>query len=499
MILVQFRNFSFLLFSNYLRIISVLTFLLVLFTIMISAWIGDDAQITFRQIWNFISGDGITFNYAERVQAFTHPLWFLVLSLFGFVTQELFLTTIIVSTIFAISSVLLLMKIEFNQGKVNRTFISPVIFLIFSWAFCDYTTSGLENPLSFFLTGLLIYLLSFDNWKDKLQLIFIVLALLVLNRIDYSVLFFPLTMYLIWSNRNIKQLTLAIWPGTLLIFIWFIFAIFYFGSPFPNTYYAKLNAGYPFDEVLIRGWTYILSMSDDLASVFIIITALVLTMISRSAMLISLSIGQFLYCLYLLRSGGDFMLGRYFAILVLISVGQIIISLPLITRLNLSRKNFIILGIFVTLLLIGAFERYPFRSHIETDSRRPLFKTEGLDSHIIDERSYYRWIFGLLSEERNSWPKINVFRDQKPTDYRTACGLVGGSSLLNPNIYLIDVCGLTDPFLSRLPAIQVDSWRIGHHFRKIPKNYGDFKIGKVNHLDDPILSKMLNDIKNYLY
>ena len=76
-----------------------------------------------------------------------------------------------------------LMKVEIDQKKYNMTLISPVLFLVFSWAFCDYSTSGLENSLSFFLTGLLIYILTQNLWRQKLQEIFLILSLLVLNRV----------------------------------------------------------------------------------------------------------------------------------------------------------------------------------------------------------------------------------------------------------------------------------------------------------------------------
>ena len=64
----------------------VITIVLMLYVALVTSWISDDAQITFRSILNFISGSGITFNYGERVQVFTHPLWFLVLS--GFVCDD---------------------------------------------------------------------------------------------------------------------------------------------------------------------------------------------------------------------------------------------------------------------------------------------------------------------------------------------------------------------------------------------------------------------------
>ena len=40
-----------------------------------TAWLGDDAFITFRTVMNVTHGHGLTFNIAERVQSYTHPLW----------------------------------------------------------------------------------------------------------------------------------------------------------------------------------------------------------------------------------------------------------------------------------------------------------------------------------------------------------------------------------------------------------------------------------------
>ena len=43
-----------------------------------TAWVGDDAYFTFRTIDNFVHGYGLRWNIAERVQAYTHPLWMLL-------------------------------------------------------------------------------------------------------------------------------------------------------------------------------------------------------------------------------------------------------------------------------------------------------------------------------------------------------------------------------------------------------------------------------------
>jgi len=53
-----------------------------------SAWLSDDAFITLRTVRNFNEGYGLVWNTHERVQAYTHPLWMLLLSLTYFVTSE---------------------------------------------------------------------------------------------------------------------------------------------------------------------------------------------------------------------------------------------------------------------------------------------------------------------------------------------------------------------------------------------------------------------------
>ena len=130
---------------------------------LITCWISDDAQITFRQILNFINGDGITFNFGERVQAFSHPLWFILLSGIVAVTRELYVTVSLVSILISTLAILLYFRLEKQLTRDKLPYISPIFFLIFSWAFCDYMTSGLENTLSFLLVSILLSLLFHKN------------------------------------------------------------------------------------------------------------------------------------------------------------------------------------------------------------------------------------------------------------------------------------------------------------------------------------------------
>ena len=469
--------------------------LLVLYIALITSWISDDAQITFRQILNFLSGDGIVFNFGERVQAFTHPLWFFLLSGVIAVTNEMFLTTSIVSIILSVTTIIILLRMEINLGNTELTYISPIFFLVFSFAFCDYMTSGLENPLSYLLTSLLFYLLFQENLQKKMQFIFLILALLVLNRFDYVVLFFPLALVLVFTYASKSKLMKVLLPGSVLIIAWIIFATLYFGSPLPNTYYAKLNAGYPRSEIFERGVDYLISLKFDIASILIIIIGFLSLFLYRNRILLSLAIGKVSYLCYIVYIGGDFMIGRFIAILVLLSIGEIIVVSHK-SLISVSTKNYILVTLLSVFIIIGFMYSNPITSFndyrdakIHENSMRVVYKGAN------DQRGIYYKYTGLFAKYRDRWPKPEKFKGSPPQKYRIICGWIGAVALTDNSRYHIDPCGLTDPFLARLPAIDYENWRIGHHHRKIPTEYGLYKIGKVLELPDTELNELLTDVE----
>ena len=466
----------------------ILTLIIMTYVIIVFAWVGDDAQITLRQVWNFIQGQGITFNIPDRVQAFTHPLWFLLLSSAIFITQELYYTTVILSIIIAITSVLLLFKLEFAQDKSNITIITPVLLLLFSWSFFDYTTSGLENPLTFLLIGLLLYNVTRENWKEYLQFSYILMALLVLTRFEYFILFLPLALLLLFECKSVKRAIVVILPGLVLLFLWHSFATFYFGFPFPNTYYAKLETDIPSQLYINNGLEYLNSLKLDTSSTFIIFSGVLLTFISKNRILYSLSAGLVLYLLYIIWSGGDFMLGRFFSVLIYLSIGLIILSLKYNTLLNTSTKNFHMLSLLIICIINGSTQQYPFNKGTNVN-----YKPRISYNYIGDERGGNYRTSGLLSNQRTKWAYNDYTPGYLPKSYRTACGLLGGLSMTDTTNYLIDLCTLTDPILARFPPIQTNYFTTGHLIRMMPTNYGERLIGSIDSLPDQRLNNMFDD------
>ena len=459
---------------------------LFLYIALITSWISDDAQITFRTILNFISGLGITFNFGERVQAFTHPLWFLLLSSVIAITRELFVTTQIVSIVISILAIIVLTKMEIKLQNGKLVIVSPIFFLAFSWAFCDYMTSGLENPLTYLLVSLLLYCLFCTDKERNLKFIFLILSLIVLNRLDYGLIFLPLALVLMYTFIDRKNYISVLWMGVSLLTVWFLFSTIYFGSPLPNTFYAKLNADYPTLEVLSRGINYYVALFLDFNSVIIMLLGFISLIFYRDRFTIALIVGKILYFLYILRAGGDFMQGRFFSVLILVSIGEFVYAIHK-SQISIKFKNKFILSFFTLIVCFSIPSNAPIYSKTDYDSR-PKYKG------IVDERGFYYWYSGLLSTRRENWPKFIYLEEELLSNYRVFCGGLGINSLTNYSIVIIDSCGLADPYLSRLPAIRSPNWRVGHHNRKLPTEYGLLKTGKLQEIPDQNLQSLFKDI-----
>src|SRR5436190_12749562 len=87
-------------FADYWALPLVIIYILILYR---TAWLSDDSYITLRSVDNFVNGLGPVWNPAERVQVFTHPLWYLLLSAVYFFTHEAFFTTLGISLLISVT------------------------------------------------------------------------------------------------------------------------------------------------------------------------------------------------------------------------------------------------------------------------------------------------------------------------------------------------------------------------------------------------------------
>ena len=174
-----------------------------------TAWLTDDAYITFRTVDNLIHGHGLTWNTNERVQVFTHPLWMFLISAFYFAAREIFLTAIFVSITVSLAAVAIVsLRIAATPAL---GFLAVAIFGL-SRPFVDYSTSGLENPLSHLLLAVFLLLfLRYPSSPKTLLLLTLVAALAMLNRMDLVLLCAP-ALALAWLHQRS-------WPATGMVLL----------------------------------------------------------------------------------------------------------------------------------------------------------------------------------------------------------------------------------------------------------------------------------------
>lgn len=449
-----------------------------------TAWISDDAAITLRVIENFIHGYGPNFNVGERVQAYTHPLWFLFLSFVALFINNIFIVTLIVSILMSLFTLIFLII------KIARNFwlgFLSILLLSLSKAYVDFSTSGLENVLSHFIILVGIFwgnrVLKDTNYKHLLYF-FLSCSLLYLNRPDLILIFFPLFCHVLFSNSKVFPIVFkALLLAALPVIIWTLFAIYYYGFPFPNTAYAKLATGIGWSERISQGVNYFIdSYERDPITLSLIVIGSILGL-WQSILTRYLAVGVLFYLCYIISVGGDFMSGRFFTSPLLVAVAIIALS---------DVYKIIYYFILSYGLLIG-IARVDYTLLSSSDYNVTFLNEYG----IADERGFYFQQTGLLNSNQGllslNIPPWKFSEEDK--DISIKCGRLGFSGLLiGPNRFFIDNCALVDPLLARLPAKYNKHWRIGHFYRQLPNGYLETIMTQSNSITDPDVKKFYDAI-----
>ena len=106
---------------------------------------SEDAFIILRHVDNFLAGLGPVFNAGERVEGYTSPLWFYIVSLFRWMGFSSKGAVVLPSLIISLSALyILIFKITFAPNGKKRLHLNPgIAILIGTSAFIDFGTSGL--------------------------------------------------------------------------------------------------------------------------------------------------------------------------------------------------------------------------------------------------------------------------------------------------------------------------------------------------------------------
>ena len=477
--------------------------------VVLHAWIADDAYHGFIMSKNFMDGNGLVYNIGERTNASTTPLWLLLTTLLSCVTRHIEYTALAICVIASVTAFYLLIR----RLESKTLILLATIVCLGSYGFIAYSTSCLENCLIFLIQIIFVdYILNHKDTYSFKQLFVVAFlcSLSLLTRFDTCFLMFFPTAYIFLRKKGCGffKMLLAGILGLLPVFAWLGFSVIYYGYPFPNTFYVKIRNDLSMMEYLVKGFEYYkVSFLGDMLTVLIIVSALIILSWKGDALRRMIAIGIFFKLAYILRIGGDFMLGRHLSGLFIVSV-YVLLDYT-VKNIPFDRKKLFKAGLaFLLIAFLGVF-------------LRPIFVFP-YNYSVGDERAiYFQYtsIYKLIKRDitgtnypLNCW-KIHV----EPTETRIKMGYHGDVFYFAPGIlvytyadriYMTDQGALADPLLpymgvdwkrskgytSYVLETKVGDWRIGHLQRTIPEGYRESLQQDKNLIKDPEIHELYDKI-----
>jgi len=445
--------------------------LVIVLAIVHRGWICDDAFITARVVDNCLSLRGLRWNPAERVQAFTHPLWLFAMLIARSLINDAYWSLLALSVL---TSALCVGLLVWTRARSEPFFALVAVTLAFSKSFVDYSTSGLENPLTHVLLVLLWHELRRKPASLTRAASWVGLALL--NRLDLALLFGPALLLVLFRDRNhsFPQRVRSVLVACAPLLVWQAFSLVYYGSLVPNTATSKLGTAPPRGQLLEHGLAYLLQPTwNDPLSLLLLCTGLPLGLARATGPLRALCLGAVLYMAYVLAIGGDFMAGRFLSAPVLVSVLSLIELLPV--------PHPALQGVpalaAVALQLVSATPIWTAALPLPETSRPPEFTNTCLDG-VCDERVFYapytQWRQVLHAQVRppHPWALLGSQWAAHPEQTRVSGAIGFRGYFAGPKAFLVDYYGLSDPLIARLPfdpSLRV--WTPGHFKRCVPVGY----------------------------
>lgn len=441
-------------------------------TIIYTAWFCDDAFITFRTIDNYMNGFGLRWNIAERVQTYTHPLWMLGILAAASLSGDILYTVAGISICVSLLAV----------GAAIQAMPRPsqkmlfIVLCVSSNAFIDFSTSGLENPMTHLLLGLFFCFYLGTTKSKNIFFASVLCSLSMLNRIDTGLILLPALLYMAWQVTPRSKSLSALVSGFAPLIAWELFSLFYYGFLFPNTAYAKLNTGMPSSELWRQGATYLLhSLKGDPATIIVILSGVIAGCIQPCRRTFFAILGVCLYLIYVISIGGCHMAGRF------LSAPFYVSALILTFRLT-SNKTAIAAAALAVLCASGS---------LLSD-----YSSARIINRIGNERSRYQTHTNFLNNIRRnvllSSELVNMGLQARKHAIKNGAFVALEHRMglfpyfAGPDVHVVDYMGLADPFTARLPPNRdmQKIWRPGHTQRYIPNGYLETLATGIPHIED---------------
>ena len=444
-----------------------------------TAAVTEDAFITFRVIDNALHGHGLVWNVGERVQPYTHPLWALLLLVFSAVNGDIFQTSLVLSLLLTVACVALIVR--YSQGA--WTALWAVLALLFSEAFIEYSGAALENALAHALiAGMVVASRRYPPELGRRAWIAALCGgLLVITRHDFALLIAPL-MLVLFARSQGRARWAVLAAGALPLVLWSAFSMLYYGSPWPNSAYAKLNNGMSLAESFAASADYFRDViTYDAVTALVIVVAATRALLQGQWRMRALALGLIFYLAYLGTAGGDYMGGRLFSTPFVMAVAMLALNV----RLRWWWNAPVWIALTLALGLHQGWIVLDVHPHAE-----------------VRKMSQHAWMYpftGWQSTQRlpdfhnMPWAEQGLKAKAGKHDVVAKCavGLYGFEA--GPGVFIVDPLAITDGFLSRLPSKKPAY--PGHYERAFPAGYVETVTSGKNQLTDPALKTLYDQTR----
>jgi len=308
----------------------------------------DDAYISFRYAANFLDGKGLVYNAGERVEGYTNFLWVMLMALFkGLFGIDYLLTSRffgVLSGALVFYLLYLLLRSHFQQLPW-LIYAALAVMVLSNQSLAYWSIASLET--SAFACMALAALVA-EYRKPQLTPALLVIATLL--RPEGAVVFGAILFDRIISERKFPTFFFLMYFVPLLPFA--IFKLVYYGSLFPNPYYAKSGVGL---EYITSGLEYTWYFLRTIGVYGIILAAPAMALMSIKSHWTRyrlLYLYMFLYTAYIIWVGGDVLkVYRFFVPVVPILCFLFVVSV--VELLATVRQKQLVYA--MTLLVAGSF------------------------------------------------------------------------------------------------------------------------------------------------
>ena len=277
-----------------------------------TAFLCDDAYISFRYARNLVAGHGLVFNRGEYVEGYVHLLWTLEVAGLWCLGLRPEISAHLLSITLTAGTLALVVAFAFRlDGQPQRRLVAWLALGLVACcpSFAVWSTSGLETRQFTFLVVLGSFLLTRTAASRRcLMLASMVFAAAELTRPEAILIFGCAFAWRLVQDKVAGQLRLdRVWslalPFTAVLVCHFVWRYCYYGDWLPNVYYAKyVRAWYE------SGFTYLAAAAIELGA-WVWMPLAWITMRRRGAARDLTHALPFVlivpHLLYLLRLGGD--------------------------------------------------------------------------------------------------------------------------------------------------------------------------------------------------